>query len=90
MLKTRDTADRSKRNLKEPVEIIWDNLDFSWTESEMNKAIDMWRRGRTLKEICEELRPHTPKKLASYELTFLIIYLCDKNKIKQRAEGLGI
>ena len=88
MQKRRNLADQMKRKLNEPVQVIWDNLDFSWTQREMEEVERLWERGVTIEDICDIVRPYTPIAQAGYEVTMLIMYLSEQDRLEPRERGI--
>ena len=86
--KSRDAADRGKRTLKGEMKIIWDNVDFSWSEEEIEKAQKLWESGADLYVMCDALREKTPDKGAGYEVLFLLLYLAETKRIKTSKGGI--
>lgn len=81
-------AETSKRVLKEPITIILDDLDFTWTEKEINMAIFMWTYGWSIEQMARKLRKYDGIKNAVDEVALLIMHLSRQGKIKPRKGGL--
>lgn len=81
------TTDVIKRNPKNLV-IILDDLDFTWTENEINMAIFMWTCGWSIEDMARKLRKYDGIKNGSDEVALLIMHLGRQGKIKPRPGGI--
>ncbi len=81
-------AEKSKRRLKYGLEIILDDLDFTWTPAEIQRAIDMWNEGCSIRKIARELRRYDLIDNATDEVGLLIMHLRRQKKIQVREGGL--
>ncbi len=62
--------------------IALEDSNFAFTETELDTVIELWKAGRPVWDIAEELRrPDT-------EIAVLIIDLAERGKVKHRAGGV--
>lgn len=81
-------ADELKQALKEPVITILEDLDFSYTQSEIELAIDLWNRGLHINDMAKLIRKHDTLRNAIDEIALLIIHLKRQELITNREGGL--
>ncbi|SFR15340.1 hypothetical protein [Desulfoscipio geothermicus] len=66
--------------------IILEELDFSWTRSDIARAVELWNAGAGLVEIAEQLRGSGGR--AQYETLLLLVHLAREGKISERPGGI--
>lgn len=73
--------------------IVLDDLDFSWTESEVKQVKQLWKKGVSIVEIANTVRKqnldfYRKDQDAIDETALLIIHLGRKGQIKSRKGGV--
>jgi hypothetical protein len=79
---TRETADLKKYRLEGKIEVILDDLDFSWHPSEMEYAVNLWNSGESISNMAEIF------KREEDEIGLLIIHLSRCGEIERRKGGI--
>ena len=79
-------ADLKKRVLREPTIIILDDLDTSFTQNQIDLAIDLWNRGIHIDDMARLIRKYDKLLDAIDEITLLIIHLKRQGLINNREE----
>lgn len=69
---------RHSRNHEEPKYIAGEDWNFAWLDCEMATVIQMWRRGKTLVEMADELQR------LPIEVLILLADLLEKGTIQQQ------
>ena len=79
-------AEPKRRNkAKNPgVRIVLDELDFSWTDSDEQKVVDLWDSGASIMEIAKVRKG----KYKQEEVFMLLLDLVLSGKIKYRPGGV--
>jgi len=80
-------AEKKKVNLKEPIIVILDDLDLSWTKEEIGFAEKMWRSGFSIELMAQTLRPHDKEEDSIDETALLIMHLKREGRIGVRSGG---
>ena len=80
-------AEKKKVNLKEPITVVLDDLDHSWTKDEIEYAEKMWRSGFSIDYMARRLRPHDKSEDSVDETALLIMHLKREGKIGVRSGG---
>lgn len=76
--KDRDTTQKPSNKL---FEIILDDLDFTFPPPLIMKAMNMWKKGATSKEIADVIRPKGNRQKALDETNLLLMHLRRKKRI---------
>ena len=80
-------AELAKRDIKEELVIILDDLDLSWTKDQVDKTEMMWKSGFSLEYMAKWLRPHDNEEDAEDEVALLVMHLKRQGKIQERSGG---
>ena len=78
----RAVSDSQRHNLNQPLIIILDDLDFAWTQRELNIFLARWNQNQPLDKIAPVLRPILTPRDALDETTLLAMHLNRKGLIK--------
>lgn len=76
--------DKKEPCTTQPFVIILDDLDFTFTPSEVTKAAALWESGSTHQEIADTIRPRGNRQIALDETELLFIHLRRSKQIKRR------
>ncbi len=79
------------------VDIILDDLDFTWTRGEMSEAVRLWKDVTPFEDMVEQLRPELPNgnpgrreySTRADEIFLLLLHLGRRGRISPRERGLG-
>ena len=78
----RTSKGMKKINPKEKLHIALFDLDFSFTQSEIDTAIDMWNKGYDLRVIADELQREGD------EVMILLLDLARNKRIEKRENSI--
>ncbi len=67
-----------------PFVIILEDLDFTFSPSDLNTAASLWENGATDEEIAAAIRPRADHQTALDETTLLLMHLRRRKRIKNR------
>ena len=81
-------ADTKKREPKEKIVCILDDLDLSWYPSEIKYAAQLWHQGMSIWEMAEILRPLDDSDNAADEVALLVIHMARQEIIRNRENGM--
>ncbi|MDW7672377.1 MAG: hypothetical protein SCK57_12205 [Bacillota bacterium] len=76
--------DLKHQNGTKPFVIILDDLDFTFSPSDLCNAAAMWNSGATDREIADAIRPRGSRQAALDEVTLLLMHLRRRKHIKHR------
>ncbi len=76
--------DKNEPCTPQPFVIILDDLDFTFTPSQITKAAALWESGSTHQEIADTIRPRGNRQAALDETDLLLMHLRRSKQIKRR------
>lgn len=80
-------ADAIKRNPKEKLVCVLDDLDLSWYPAEIQYAAQLYREGKSIWDMARILRPLDQGQNANDEVAILIVHMARQGIIKGRDSG---
>ena len=79
-------VDRVKLRPQEPLVLALDDLDLAWYQHEVDLVKELWRKGKSIKEIAQHVRGKGDDALT--ETACLIMHLSRKYMIDHRPRGV--
>ena len=77
--------DISKMEPKEPIIFMLDKFDLTTNKSEINRAKELWNKGKSIYYIADKLRP---TQRGTTETFLLLLHMAEEGIIKPRKGGM--
>lgn len=77
--------DISKIDLQEPIIYMLDKYDLTTNATEINKAKELWNKGKNIYYIADKLRP---TQRGTTETFLLLLHMVEEGIIKPRKGGM--
>ena len=81
-------ADALKRNPKEKLVFVLDDLDLSWYPAEIEYAAQLWKEGKSIWDMAQILRPLDKNENAEDEVGLLIMHMMRQGIVTEKNYGL--